>query len=165
MFNFFNSAKRNNNNSELMFTFANDLLSVSGLILSKFHQEQFNYFASLSSKEDWTFEKCQEAKNLANEILEYHKKYSRIIGNSHSKEFWVKFFCEKNGAALKYAADDGVKPFWIAVDGIPFNVEIGKNGDEYSLIFTCLDPWDEGTILNIREEVEALHLPFKLICC
>ena len=136
-----------------------DLLEVSGLIKSQLHKERFDHFASLTN-EEWSFQEMQAEKQLVKDILDYDMRYANIIARSQPKEYWVKYFCKD----IQNRCNGTSAYCWVGIDGIPYDVRIGRK-DEFTffLTFTCLDPYDMGTILEIEEEVAKLNLPFNVV--
>ena len=148
-------------------TFGWELMEVEKLILSRYHKEKFEVFKNLKSNE-WTFENYQKAKELAEEIKAYHRKYAKVLQEPHDKKFWIEWivgWLGTNGlyGIQNYASSKHGEP-WVAINNMPFKIVVGGSKQRPSLKFICLDPWDEGTELNIREEVENMHLPFEIDC-
>ena len=163
----FSTTNKAPNLDEAFLTFGWNLAEVEDLILSKYHKEKLEVFKSLK-KDEWSFDNYQGAKELAEEIKEYHRKYHKVLQESHDKEFWIKWIIGWRGFNGFYGIQNYVNTRhgdpWIAIDGVPFKVVVGGTPKRPSLKFVCLDPWDEGTQLEIREEVEKMNLPFEIDC-
>lgn len=154
-----------------------ELEQVRPSIISKAHEEELEKLLKATPRNTQEeFKLYEQVIDLKERVVEYSRKFSHILSRAESKEYWVRYFVGNKGENGKWGIQNsadlggmyalvGVKDEYGNV--APFRVEIGtdRKTKRICLRFTCMDPWDEGTELNIREEIDSLHLPFEITCC